>query len=330
MRIEEAAILPSHIWNHQSVLDLDNFTREEMELVFDTAGAMEEVLSREIKKVPTLRGKTIAMLFYEASTRTRVSFEIAAKSLGADISHITASYSSVVKGETLIDTVRTLQSLGIDLIIMRHSQSGAPYLVQNNIDIKIINAGDGWHAHPTQALLDMYTIKKHKGNLKGLKVAIIGDILHSRVARSNIWGLSLMGANVFLCGPPTLMPRTWRNENRTDPFEPGKPTFQVVTKIEEALTQADVIILLRLQHERQQAGLLPSLREYIHFYQLNSERISLAPDAVIMHPGPVNEGVEITQELSHSVRSLIEEQVSNGVAIRMALLYLLLAGAKRD
>lgn len=287
-------------------------------------------MSREIKKVSTLRGKTLATLFYEPSTRTRVSFELAAKSLGADISHIAAATSSVAKGETLIDTARTLKSLGIDLIIMRHSQSGAPYLVQQNIDIRVINAGDGWHAHPTQALLDIYTIKKHKVNFKGLKVAIIGDILHSRVARSDIWGLSLMGANIFLCGPATLIPRTLRNEI---PKSAGQNSsdFKVVTKIEEALDQADVIMLLRQQLERQQASLLPSLREYIHFYQLTRERLQLAHhEAMIMHPGPVNEGIEVSSELSHCASSVIEEQVSNGVAIRMALLYLLLAGAKKD
>lgn len=328
MRIEESTILPSAIWNHQSVLDLDDFTIEEIELVFHTAEAMEEVLSREIKKVPTLRGKTIATLFYEASTRTRVSFELAAKNLGADISNLTASSSSVVKGETLIDTVRTLKSLGIDLVIMRHSQSGAPYLVQNNVDIKLINAGDGWHAHPTQALLDMYTIKKHKSTLKGLKIAIIGDILHSRVARSNIHGLSLIGANIVLCGPPTLMPRNWRNGS-PEIGEKYCSNIKVADKVEEALEQADVIILLRLQLERQQSGLLPSMREYVHYYQLNIDRLYLArPDAMIMHPGPVNEGVEIASELSHCASSVIEEQVSNGVAIRMALLYLLLAGGK--
>jgi len=330
MRIEEAAILPSSIWNHQSVLDLDDFTNAEMELVFDTADAMGEVLSREIKKVPTLRGKTIATLFYESSTRTRVSFELAAKSLGADISHIAAATSSVAKGETLIDTVRTLQSLGIDLIIMRHSQSGAPYLVQNNLDLKLINAGDGWHAHPTQALLDIYTIKKHRGSLKDLKVSIIGDILHSRVARSNIWGLSLMGAKVFLCGPATLMPAAWRKDSLNSTAK-QVPDFQIAHKIEDALDHADVIMLLRLQLERQQSGLLPSLREYIRFYQLNRERLYMArPDAIVMHPGPVNEGVEIDSELSHCASSVIEEQVSNGVAIRMALLYLLLAKGKKE
>lgn len=329
MKIEETPVLSSSCWQHHSVLDLDDFTPEEMELAFETAEAMQEILRREIKKVPTLRGKNIATLFYEPSTRTRVSFEIAAKNLGADISHLAASTSSVVKGESLIDTVQTLQSLGIDLVIMRHSYSGAPYLVQRNVNIKVINAGDGWHAHPTQALLDIYTIKKHKGRLKGLKVAIIGDILHSRVARSNIWGLSLMGASIFLCGPPTLMPRTWLEENQSK--SKYIPTFEVVPGIEEALAQAEVIMLLRLQLERQQAGLLPSIREYIHFYQLNSQRLSRAsPEAIIMHPGPVNEGVEITAELSHSAHSVIEEQVSNGVALRMALLYLMLAGGKKD
>lgn len=326
MRIEETNIVPSAIWHHQSVLDLNDFTTEEIELVFDTADAMEEVLTREIKKVPTLRGKTIATLFYEPSTRTRLSFEIAGKSLGADISHITASTSSITKGETLIDTVRTLQATGVELIVVRHSQSGAPNLICNNLDLKVINAGDGWHAHPTQALLDMFTIKKHKGSLKGLKVAIIGDLLHSRVARSNIWGLSLMGANVFLCAPPTLMPAAWWNASNLK-HSAAMPVFTVSSMVEDAIDQADVVMSLRLQLERQQTGLLPSTREYIRMYQLNKERLSLArKEAIIMHPGPVNEGVEISSELAHSTNSVIEEQVSNGVAIRMALLYLLLAG----
>ncbi len=330
MRIEEATILPNSVWKHRSVLDLDDFTREEVELVFHTADAMGEVLGREIKKVPTLRGKTVATLFYEASTRTRVSFELAAKSLGADISNIAAATSSVTKGETLIDTARTLQSLGIDLIIMRHSQSGAPYLVQDNVEIRLINAGDGWHAHPTQALLDLYTVMKHKGTVNGLKIAIIGDILHSRVARSDILGLSLMGASVFLCGPATMIPLTWRH---SEPSAGGQNAarFRTVQRVEDALDQADVIMLLRQQMERQQAGLLPSIREYIHLYQLTLERLCLArPDAMVMHPGPVNEGVEIASNLSHCASSVIEEQVSNGVAIRMALLYLLLAGGKKD
>jgi len=312
------------IWQHRDILDLDDFTPGEIELVFHTTDAMREVLSRPIKKVPTLRGKTIAIVFYEASTRTRVSFELAAKNLSADVVNLSATASSVTKGESLIDTLSTLQALGADIVVMRHQSSGAPYIVTKHLAASIINAGDGWHAHPTQALLDLYTISKHKKGLNGLKIVIIGDIMHSRVARSNIWGLSKMGAGVTLCCPPTLLPPGLTEPNGFF------PQVNIEPHIDHALEGADVIMALRLQMERQQSGLLPTIREYIQLYQLNQVRLARAkPDAIVLHPGPVNEGVEITPEVAHGPQSLINEQVTNGVAVRMALMYLLAGGKEQ-
>jgi aspartate carbamoyltransferase catalytic subunit len=299
------------------VLDLDDFSVQEVEAVLQTATAMKDVLQRPIKKVPTLRGKTLVTLFYESSTRTRVAFELAAKALGADTVSVAASSSSVTKGESLIDTIRTLQALGADFVVMRHGQAGAPYLVAEEISASVINAGDGWHAHPTQALLDLFTIRERLGRIAGLRVAIVGDILHSRVARSNLWGLGLMGANVVLCGPPTLLPAA--------DFCDGLPwSFERTYRLDEAIDGADVIMLLRMQLERQSGGLFPSLREYVRTYALTEERLQRAkPGAVIMHPGPMNEGVEIDPRVARSAQSVIETQVTNGVAVRMALLYLL-------
>ncbi len=314
------------VWQHSNVLDLDDFTREEIELVFEIADAMAEVLTREVKKVPTLRGKTVVTLFYESSTRTRASFELAAKNLSADTVSIDASKSSVVKGESLIDSLCTIQALGADIIVMRHSQSGAPYLAAQHINSSIINAGDGWHAHPSQALLDLYTIRRHLGKPDNLKIAIIGDIMHSRVARSNIWGMTTMGAKVVLCSPSTLLPRGLNDFIANCQL----PKVSIENKIEPALENADVVMLLRLQMERQQSGLLPSLREYIQHYQLTTERLSLAKSNVlVMHPGPINEGIEISPEVAHGTQSVIEEQVTNGVAIRMALLYLITGGKNK-
>ena len=301
----------------RNVLDLDDFSVQEIEAVLDTAAAMKDVLRRPIKKVPTLRGKTLVTLFYEASTRTRVGFEVAAKALGADTVSVAASTSSVTKGESLIDTIRTLQALGADFVVMRHHQAGAPYVVAEEVSASVINAGDGWHAHPTQALLDLFTIRERLGRIGGLRVAIIGDILHSRVARSNLWGLTLMGANVVLCGPPTMLPAA--------SFCAGLP-WQVerTYRLAEALDGADVIMLLRMQLERQTGGLFPSLREYVRTYALTEERLARAkPGAVVMHPGPMNEGVEIDPRVARGAQSVIEAQVTNGVAVRMALLYLL-------
>ena len=297
------------------VLDLDDFSVQEIESILQTATVMKDVLQRPIKKVPTLRGKTLVTLFYEASTRTRVGFEVAAKAMGADTVSVAASTSSVTKGESLIDTIRTLQALGADFVVMRHHQAGAPYVVADEVKASVINAGDGWHAHPTQALLDLYTIRERLGRIAGLRVAIVGDILHSRVARSNLWGLTLMGANVVLCGPPTMLP--------APSFSEGLPwSFERTYRLEEALDGADVIMLLRMQLERQTGGLFPSIREYIKTYALTEERLARAkPGAVVMHPGPMNEGVEIDPRVARSVQSVIETQVTNGVAVRMALLY---------
>jgi aspartate carbamoyltransferase catalytic subunit len=324
IRIPETFPPPSILtWNHRHILDLDDFNKEEIQLVFEIANAMEEVLSREVKQVPTLRGKTIVNMFYEPSTRTRASFELAAKYLSANTINLDAAKSSVAKGESLIDNLRTLKSLGADVIVIRHHQAGAPYLASRHVNASIVNAGDGSHAHPTQALLDMYTIHRRLGDIDGLKVAIIGDILHSRVARSNIWGMSRMGANVVLCGPPTLLPLHLseflaRNELKNVRF---------TTKLESALEDADIVMVLRLQLERQQSGLLPSFREYIRYYQINEEMVSRArTNVLIMHPGPINEGLEISPDVAHGIQSIIEEQVTNGVAIRMALFYLIMGG----
>ena len=303
------------------ILDLDDFSRDEIEGVFQNADAMAEVLNRDIKKVPTLRGKTVITLFYEASTRTRVSFEQAGKILSADVINVSAGGSSVEKGESLYNTALTLQAMKADIIVIRHPHSGAPHFLARHLDSSVINAGDGTHAHPTQAMLDLYTIRDHLGDIQGLRVAIVGDIVHSRVARSNIWGLTTMGASVVLCGPPTLLPLEYLRGEGAGPEYPFSG-LEIETNVERALEGADVVIVLRLQLERQKAGYLPTLREYSRMYGINTRRMDLAkPHALVMHPGPMNEGVEIDPEVAHGARSVVEEQVSNGVAIRMALLY---------
>jgi aspartate carbamoyltransferase catalytic subunit len=310
------------VWQHPDVLDVDDFSAAEIELVFETASAMKDVLARPIRKVPTLRGQTVVTLFYENSTRTRVSFELAAKYLSADVSNLSAQASSVTKGESLVDTLATLEALGANIVVMRHPLSGAPYVAAKHSRANIINAGDGWHAHPTQALLDLFTIREHKGGINGLKVTIVGDIKHSRVAHSNIWALNTMGAAVTLCGPPTLLPY-----GLDDPGE-HFPKVTVAGDIESAVEGADVVMALRLQKERQQAGLLPSTREFVQRYKITPERLKLAhPDALVLHPGPVNEEIEISQSVANGTQSVINEQVTNGVAVRMALLYLI-AGTK--
>ncbi|MEW6034251.1 MAG: aspartate carbamoyltransferase catalytic subunit [Chloroflexota bacterium] len=315
-------------WRHRHILDLDNLSREEVEVVLRTTDAMMEVLSREVKRVPTLRGKTVVTLFYEPSTRTRASFEMAAKNLSADVVSFAAAGSSVEKGESFIDTLRTLQALGADAIIIRHRESGAPYVAARHVEASIINAGDDWHAHPSQALLDMYTLRRHFGTVQGLKVVILGDILHSRVARSNIWGLTTMGAEVVLCGPPTLLPYPLL-DGAGGPAMPHMPPVRFEAVIERALEGADVVMPLRLQLERQQSGLLPSIREYVQLYQLTEKRLGLAKEhAIVLHPGPVNEGIEVAPEVSRGARSAIEEQVSVGVAVRMALLFLVIGGGR--
>ena len=288
----------------------------DINLILDTADSLMEISSRDIKKVPTLRGKSIVSFFYEPSTRTKASFEMAAKRLSADTLSLSATDSSMVKGETLIDTARNLQAMNPDIIILRHSSSGAPHLLAQYVNAGVINAGDGIHEHPTQALLDLFTIKKKKGRIKGLRVVIIGDIAHSRVARSDIIGLRKMGAEVTISGPPTMIPVDVESLGVKVILDPGK-----------AVKNKDVIMLLRIQLERQDKVLFPSLREYAIFFGLNTQLIKGAKkDVIIMHPGPINRGVEITGDLADGPFSVILDQVSNGVAIRMALLYLLIGG----
>ena len=301
----------------KDILGMKDLTVDEINLILETAESFLEISTREIKKVPTLRGKSVINLFYEPSTRTRTSFEIAGKRLSADTINISASTSSVVKGETLIDTARNLEAMNPDVIVIRHSAAGAPHMLAKLLRQSIINAGDGAHEHPTQALLDMMTIKEKKGGIAGLKVAIIGDIMHSRVARSNIYGLSKMGAKVVLAGPATMLPRNIEQMG-----------VVVHTNLEDAIVDADVVMMLRIQLERQNQSIFPSLREYSQHYCLNRTNIRLAKkDVIVMHPGPINRGVEISPDIADDPScSVILDQVNNGVAVRMALLYLLTGG----
>ena len=305
------------------VLDLDDFSQEEISAVLDSARSMKEVLGRDIKKVPALRGKVVVTLFYEASTRTRISFEEAGKVLSADVINMSSSGSSAEKGESLLNTGLTIQAMGVDTIVIRHPHSGAPYLLAQQLDkVSIINAGDGLHAHPTQALLDLYTVQDKLGSLEGRKIVIVGDVLHSRVARSDIWGFAKMGAKVVLSGPNTLMPPDLIRSNNSMARSAFASLVEVDTNLDRAIEGADVVMALRLQQERQHAGFLPSLREYIRRWQVTDERMARAnPGAMVMHPGPMNEGIEISNSIAHGGSSVIEEQVTNGVAIRMALLY---------
>lgn len=306
----------------KDLLGISELSVEEINLILDTAETFRDVSQRQIKKVPTLRGKTIINLFFEASTRTRTSFEIAAKRLSADAVNISASTSSVVKGETLVDTALNLQAMSPDAIVIRHSSSGAPHQIAKIVDAAVINAGDGAHEHPTQALLDALTIRQHKGRIAGLKIAIIGDVLHSRVARSNSCLLAKLGADVLLAGPRTLMP--WGFERQIGAAE-GSVRF--AADLNEALTAADVVMMLRIQLERQSGGFFPSLREYSIHFGLNRRRLELAkPEVVVLHPGPINRGVEIDSDVADGPFSVILEQVNNGVAVRMAVLYLLASG----
>ena len=310
------------------VLDLDDYTAEELQATLASAHGMAEVLGRDIKKVPALRGKVIVTLFYEASTRTRVSFEEAGKVLSADVINMSASGSSADKGESLLNTGLTLQAMGVDTLVVRHPHSGAPNFLARNLErVSVVNAGDGLHAHPTQALLDLYTVQSRLGRVEGLKVVIVGDVLHSRVARSGIWGFAKMGARVVLSGPRTLMPLDFLNESGEDDPTGLASRIEVDTDLDRAVEDADVVMALRLQSERQQGGFLPSIREYIRRWQVNDARLSRAkPNVLVMHPGPMNEGIEISSGLAHGSRSAIEEQVTAGVAIRMAVLYQLNAG----
>ncbi|MCX7746817.1 MAG: aspartate carbamoyltransferase catalytic subunit [Clostridia bacterium] len=297
----------------KDILGLKDMTAEEIEHILNNAKTMKYILQANNKKTPHLTGKSIITLFYENSTRTRLSFELASKYMSASAANISASSSSVSKGETLIDTGRTIDAMGSDVIIIRHPMSGAPHLLAKNVKASVINAGDGMNEHPTQALLDMFTIIEKKGSLKGLKIAIIGDIFHSRVARSNIWGMTKLGAEVSVAGPSTLIPKGIE-----------KTGVKVFNTIQEALIDADVVMGLRIQLERQKKGLFPTVREYSKFFGLDDKRLLFAKeDALVMHPGPVNRGVELTSAVVDGKQSLIDEQVTNGVAVRMALLYLL-------
>jgi aspartate carbamoyltransferase catalytic subunit len=315
-------------WRHKHLLDVDGLTAADLDLVMRTADAMREVLARPIAKVPALRGRNVTILFYEASTRTRVSFEVAAKNLSADVVNIAAATSSVTKGESLVDTVRTVEALGAQMLVMRHGTSGAPYLAAEVFRGSVLNGGDGWHAHPTQALLDLYTMRSRLRagsdpglGIEGRKVVILGDILHSRVARSNIWSLTAAGADLWLCGPSTLLRgfEAWAGRGAA-----AGRRFHVTSDVSAALRDADVVMALRIQRERMASGLLPSLREYAARYGLTAARLAMAkPGALVMHPGPMNEGVEIAADVAAGSQSVITDQVTNGVAIRMALLYLL-------
>lgn len=300
----------------KDLISLSDLSVEEIKEIFINAKSMKDIINREIKKVPTLRGRAIVNLFYENSTRTRSSFELAGKYMSADVINISASSSSVTKGETLRDTAKTIESMGADVVVMRHPVSGAHHILAQAVKARVINAGDGTHEHPTQALLDMFTMLQHMGTLEGKKIAIVGDVLHSRVARSNIWGLNALGAEVWISGPPTLMPA-----------QVEKLGAKVAWDMKKALQDADVVMMLRIQLERQKKGLFPSTREYAKLYGLNQEKLKLAKEnALVMHPGPMNRGVEITADVAESCQSVIEEQVTNGVAIRMALLYSMAGG----
>jgi aspartate carbamoyltransferase catalytic subunit len=304
-------------WKRKDLLGMQDLDATEIIGVLDTASSMKEIAAREIKKVPTLRGKTVVNLFYESSTRTRTSFEIAGKWLSADVINFSASGSSSDKGESLLDTARNIEAMSPDVVVVRHKAAGAPALLARHLRCGVVNAGDGAHEHPTQALLDLMTIREKKGHLEGLNVTIVGDITHSRVARSDIYGMRKMGITVTVAGPPTLIPAQCQ--------ELG---VKVSHRLEEAIAHADVIMMLRLQHERMQGGFIPSLREYSRVWGLSLAKLEhCRPDVLIMHPGPVNRGVELAPEVADSPYSVILDQVANGVAVRMAVLYML-AGSK--
>lgn len=305
-------------FNPKHILGIQELSAQELTFILDTADSFKEINSRDIKKVPTLRGKTIINLFFEASTRTRTSFEIAGKRLSADTVNISASGSSVVKGETLEDTARNIEAMHPDIIVMRHNASGACQYLADRLSCSIVNAGDGMHEHPSQALLDAFTIRQHKGKIEGLTVAIVGDITHSRVVRSNIYCLNKLGAKVRIAGPGTMLP-------------PGLERLgcEVFNNLEDAIRDADCVMMLRIQRERQGAPLIPSVREYCRFFGLTEEKLKLAKkDAIVMHPGPINRGVELVSSVADGPQNVILDQVENGVAVRMALLYLVAGGEK--
>jgi aspartate carbamoyltransferase catalytic subunit len=304
----------------KDILGLRDLSAEQINLILDTAASCKDIFRRDIKKLPTLRGKTVVTLFFEPSTRTRTSFEVAAKWMSADAVNLAVSSSSVAKGESFVDTVRTIEAMGVDLIILRHSLAGTPKLLAESVASHVINAGDGAHEHPSQGLLDLFTIREKKGRIDGQKVLIVGDIMHSRVAKSNIWGLKKLGAEVTVLGPPTLIP-------------PGIESMgvKVARDLDKALADADVVNILRIQLERQTKAYFPTLKEYSRLFGINAERLRKArPDLLVMHPGPANLGVEISEEVSVGNQSVINEQVTNGVAVRMALLYLLTGGGNQD
>ena len=304
--------------DRKDILDITSLSTEEIQLILDTAESMRDISERPIKKVPVLRGKTVILFFYEPSTRTRLSFDLAAKRLSADTLAISTDMSSLVKGETLLDTAKNIESMRPDVVILRHAFSGAPHFLAKRLKASVINAGDGTHAHPSQALLDMLTVRQHKGRLSGLKIAIVGDITHSRVARSDCEGFIKMGSQVVLAGPPTMMPKGIESLGA-----------QVAPTVEAAVADADVIIMLRIQKERQKQFSMATEREYARHFGLNRQRVALAKkDVVIMHPGPINRGVEISPEVADGPGSIILEQVTNGVAVRMAMLYLVLGGGR--
>ncbi|TES84557.1 aspartate carbamoyltransferase catalytic subunit [Candidatus Aerophobetes bacterium] len=306
-------------FQRKDLLGMEDLSSEEIIFILDTAKSFREILERPIKMVPTLRGKTVANLFFEPSTRTRLSFELAEKRLNAAVLSFSSLGSSVAKGETLLDTAKNILAMKVDCFVLRHTSPGTPHLLARELDVSVINAGDGAHEHPTQALLDLYTIRERKGRVEGLKMAIVGDISHSRVARSNIWGMVKLGAEVRICGPPTLIP--------PDIERMGAKVFY---SPEKALQGVDVVMMLRIQKERQTRGLVPSVNEYKEFFSLTEERLDLArKDALVMHPGPVNRGVELPARIADGERSIILDQVTNGVAVRMAILYLLL-GKRRQ
>ncbi|TYP52477.1 aspartate carbamoyltransferase catalytic subunit [Thermosediminibacter litoriperuensis] len=307
------------MFKHRHLLGLGKLTAEDIAYILRLTASFKEIIDRDVKKFPTLKGKAVVNLFYEASTRTRNSFELAAKYLSADTISFASSGSSVEKGETLKDTAKTLEMMGVDAIVIRHGSSGAAEFLSRHVRVPVINAGDGTHEHPTQALLDMFTVMEKKGTLSGLKVAIVGDILHSRVARSNIFGFTKMGAEVYVAGPATLMPP-----------DVEKTGARLAGTVDEAVKDADVVMALRIQLERQKKGMFPTAKEYSGFFGINGERLKLAkPDALLLHPGPVNRGLELCSEVVDGLQSLINEQVRNGVAVRMAVLYILIGGGRK-
>jgi aspartate carbamoyltransferase catalytic subunit len=315
--MSDSVIKTDYQFNHRHLLGLADYSADDIRFILDQTDSFREILDRAVPKIPTLRDKTIVNLFYENSTRTRISFELAQRRMGADVLNFTAAASSTKKGESLKDTIKNIESMKIDMVVVRHESPGAAHFLARIVDANIINAGDGAHEHPTQALLDMYSMRQRLGRIEGLKIAIIGDILHSRVVRSNIIGLTKLGAEVVLCGPKTFMPMFIEEMN-----------VKVTYDLDEALSWCDVAMALRIQLERQEQGLFPSLREYHERFGIKLEHLEKYPDFVVMHPGPINRGVELQSEVADSDRAIILNQVTNGLAVRMAVLYILSGGSR--